>query len=74
MAEREDVDRRQMLDVFEQVDAIHRIEGFEPTELQRRVRAAILEGRVTSAQAAAQMSAFAAEHHTLEGFLELRTW
>ena len=62
------------LDVFAQVDAIHRLEGFEPTELQKRVRIAILEGRVTSAQAAKEMSAYAAEHHTLDGFLESRSW
>ena len=62
------------LDVFAQVDAIHRIEGFEPTELQQRIRAAILAGRITSAQAAREMSAYAAEHHTLDGFLESRSW
>ncbi len=66
--------RDQMLAVFAQVDAIHRLEGFEPTELQKRVRIAILEGRVTSAQAAKEMSAYAAEHHTLDGFLESRSW
>lgn len=60
--------------VFVQVDAIHRLEGFEPTELQNRIRIAILEGRVTSAQAAKEMSAYAAEHRTLEGFLESRSW
>jgi hypothetical protein len=63
-----------MLAVFAQVDAIHRLEGFEPTELQRRVRIAILDGRVTSAQAAKEMSAYVAEHRTLEGFLESRSW
>jgi len=60
--------------VFARVDAIHRLEGFEPTELQKRLRIAILEGRVTSAQAAEEMSAYAAEHRTLEGFLESRSW
>ena len=64
----------QMLAVFAQVDAIHRLEGFEPTDLQKRLRRAILEGRVTSAQAAREMSAYAAEHHTLDGFLESRSW
>ena len=62
------------LDVFAQVDAIHRIEGFEPTELQQQIRAAILAGSITSAQAAQEMSAYAAEHHTLDGFLESRSW
>ena len=62
------------LDVFAQVDAIHRLEGFEPTELEMRLRRAILEGRVTSAQAAKEMSAYAAEHHTFDGFLESRSW
>lgn len=60
--------------VFAQVDAIHRLEGFEPTELQKRVRIATLEGRVTSAQTAEEMGAYAAEHRTLEGFLESRSW
>ena len=64
----------QMLAVFAQVDAIHGIEGFEPTELQQRIRAAILAGRITSAQAAKEMSAYVAEHRTLEGFLESRSW
>ena len=66
--------RDQMLAVFAQVDAIHRLEGFEPTDLQKRLRRAILEGRVTSAQAAKEMSTYAAEHRTLEGFLESRYW
>ena len=66
--------RDQMLAVFAQVDAIHRLEGFEPTQLQKRLRKAILDGRVTSAQAAKEMSAYAAEHRTLEGFLESRSW
>ncbi|MDA8348634.1 MAG: hypothetical protein M0038_07495 [Pseudomonadota bacterium] len=60
--------------VFAQVDAIHRLEGVEPTELQKRLRTAILADRVTSAQAAKEMSAYAAEHHTLDGFLESRSW
>ena len=63
-----------MLAVFAQIDAIHRLEGFEPTELQKRVRIAIPDGRVTSARAAKEMSAYAAEHHTLDGFLESRSW
>ncbi len=67
-------DSDQMLAVFAQVDAIHRIEGFEPTELQRRIRAAILAGRITSAQAAREMSAYAAERHTLDGFIASRPW
>lgn len=74
MAKLEGVERANALSVFAQVDAIHRIEDMEPTELQKQLRQAILDGVVTSAQAAKEMSAYAAANGSLKGFIASRTW
>lgn len=42
-------ERERMLDVFAQSDAIHRLEGFEPTALRKQFDQAVLDGLATNA-------------------------
>jgi len=70
----EGAERQRMLDVFAQSDAIHRLEGFEPTELVRQLDQAVLDGLTTNAQIAREMQAYVTEFRSLDGFLESRPW
>ena len=57
-----------------QTDAIFALEGFEPTPETRVINAAVLDGRVTFAQAIAEVCAYVREHKTMNGFIESRSW
>jgi hypothetical protein len=48
MAKLEGAERQRMLDAFAQSDAIHRLEGFEPTELRKQLDQAVLDGLATN--------------------------
>lgn len=67
-------ERRRMLDVFGQSDAIHRLEGFEPTALRKALDQAVLDGLVTNARIAEELGAYIPIHRTTGGFLESRPW
>ncbi|MFT0533171.1 hypothetical protein ACMHYJ_10160 [Castellaniella hirudinis] len=59
---------------FKQVDAIFSLEGFEPSNGNRAIDAAILAGRITEAQVVEEMIVYIKEHKTIRGFYESRTW
>ncbi len=59
---------------LQQRDAIFALEGFAPDNDTRAIDAALLTGRVSLAQIAEEMCAWAAEHHTTEGFCASRPW
>lgn len=57
-----------------QVDAIFRLEGFEPTAMERAMDAAVLAGRVTTSQIIKEMREYIMQHKTLDGFIQSRSW
>lgn len=69
-----DAEAAQLREVFRQVDAIFRLEGFEPDEVERAIDAAVLAGRVTNQQVAEEMVAYAKQHKCLDGFIQSRAW
>ena len=66
--------RERTREAMAQTDAIFALEGFEPTPESRVVNAAVLDGRVTFAQAIAEVCAYVREHKTMNGFIESRSW
>lgn len=74
MAKLKGAERQRMLDVFAQSDAIHRLEGFEPTALREQLDRAVLDGLATNVQIAEEMQAYITAYRTLDGFLESRPW
>lgn len=74
MAKLQGAERQRMLEVFAQSDAIHRLEGFEPTELVKALDQAVLDGLATNAQIAEELQAYITAHRTTDGFLESRPW
>ena len=66
--------RERTREAIAQTDAIFALEGFEPTPVTRAIDAAVLDGRVTFAQAIAEMCAYVREHKTMNGFIESRSW
>lgn len=67
-------ERQRVLDAIQQSEAIHRIEGLEPTPMRRLICRAVLDGLATSAELAQQMTEYVGEHKTLEGFIDSRCW
>lgn len=63
-----------MRETMRQTDAIFALEGFVKTDLSRRIDEAILEGRITNGKAADEMTAYAAQHKSLDGFLDACEW
>lgn len=72
MAKLQGAERRRMLDVFAQSDAIHRLEGFESTALGRALDQAVLDGLATNAQIAEELRQYIIAHRSTDGFLESR--
>lgn len=66
--------RQAMADAIEQSKAIHRLEGWEPTDCSRAISTAALAGHVAPEQAAKELREYAKAHQTLDGFLESRKW
>lgn len=69
-----DTEVQNMKKAFAQTDAIFALEGFEPNEQTHAIRAAVLAGRVTHAQVAAEMRDYAIQHKTTKGFVQSRAW
>jgi hypothetical protein len=61
-------------EAIRQTDAIFAFEGFEPTEQSRAINAAVLSGRVTHAQAIAEMVEYFSTHKKVDHFIATRTW
>lgn len=74
MAKLQGAERARVLDAIAQSDAIHRLEGFEPTELRQELDQAVLDGLATNAQIAEELQAYITAHRTTDGFLESRPW
>lgn len=67
-------DRARVLDAIVQSTAIHRLEGMEPTELTLTLDQAALDGLATNAMIAEELGEYIAQHRSLTGFLESRSW
>lgn len=59
---------------IKQANGIAALEGFEPTELSRRIDAAVMSGRVDLMTVDKEMNEWVQQHKTLDGFLESRSW
>ncbi len=59
---------------YAQRDAIFALESFHPTEQTKQIDLAVLSGRVSNAQAIDEMLHYIAQHHSLVGFAESRSW
>ena len=69
-----DAETAQLREAIRQVDAIFRLEGFEPDDVARAIDEAILAGRVTAKQATDEMVAYAKQYKCLDGFIQSRAW
>lgn len=67
-------DESDMRKIIRQTEAIFLLEGFKPTAQKRAIDEAILAGKVTYAEAIAEMNSYVREKKTLEGFIESRPW
>lgn len=59
---------------LEQARAILRLEGIEADELSAAIDQAVLQGRISTGQALAELNEWAKTHHSLDRFLETRIW
>lgn len=59
---------------YAQRDAIFALESFQPTEQTKQIDCAVLSGKVSNAQAIDEMLNYIAQHHSLAGFAESRSW
>lgn len=66
-------ERCQLAEVMRQVDAIFRLEDFEPTAAHHAMDAAVLAGRITTAQLIEEMREHVMQHKTMDGFIQSRT-
>jgi hypothetical protein len=53
------------------MEKLHRVEGFEPTELVKAIDQAVLDGLATNAQIAEELQAYITAQRTTGGFLSL---
>lgn len=60
---------RKCAEAIRQVDAIFRLEGFEPGVQHRLMDEALLSGRLTPAQLIGQMVEHVKLHESLDGFM-----
>ena len=67
-------ERCQLAEVMRQVDAIFRLEDSEPTAAHHAMDAAVLAGRITTAQLIEEMVEYTTQHKTMDGFIQSRTW
>ena len=63
-------ERERLREIMRQADAIFRLEGLEPTAMDRAIDAAVLAGRVTTAQLIKEMCEYATQHKTMDGFIQ----
>ncbi len=61
-------------EVMRQTDAIFRLEGMEPTVQHQVMDAAVLAGRITTAQLIVEMREYVTQHKTMAGFIQSRSW
>ena len=67
-------ERERLREVMRQVDAIFRLEDSEPSAAHRAMDAAVLAGRITTAQLIEEMVEYTTQHKTMDGFIQSRTW
>ena len=67
-------ERERLREVMRQVDAIFRLEDSEPTAAHHAMDAAVLAGRITTAQLIEEMREHATQHKTMDGFIQSRIW
>ena len=67
-------ERERLREVMRQTDAIFRLEGLEPTAMDRAMDAAVLAGRVTTAQLIEEMREYVMQYKSMDGFIQSRTW
>ena len=67
-------ERDEWLEAFRQTDAIFALESFELTGQRKKIREAVLAGRVTHAQAGEELREYAIKNKTTKGFIENRDW
>ena len=67
-------ERERLREVMRQIDAIFRLEGLEPTAMDRAMDAAVLDGRVTTAQVIKEMREYVMQYKSMDGFIQSRTW
>ena len=67
-------ERERLREVMRQIDAIFRLEGLEPTAMDRAMDAAVLAGRVTTAQVIKEMREYVMQYKSMDGFIQSRTW
>jgi hypothetical protein len=58
----------------EQVDAIFRLEGFEPSENQKAIDRSVMSGKTTLEDVIKEQLEYIKEKRTIDGFLESRNW
>lgn len=61
--------RLRLAEVIRQIDAIFRLEGFEPTAQHRMMDEALLSGCLTPAHLIEQMRGYVLQYGSLEGFI-----
>lgn len=67
-------ERERLREVMRQTDAIFRLEGLEPTAMDRAMDAAVLAGRVTTAQVIKEMREYVMQYKSMDGFIQSRAW
>lgn len=67
-------ERERLREVMRQTDAIFRLEGLEPTAMDRAMDAAVLAGRVTTAQVIKEMREYVMQYKSMDGFIRSRAW
>ena len=67
-------ERERLREVMRQTDAIFRLEGLEPTAMDRAMDAAVLAGRVTTAQLIEEMREYVMQYKSMDGFIRSRAW
>ena len=67
-------ERERLREIMRQADAIFRLEGLEPTAMDRAMDAAVLAGRVTTAQVIKEMREYAMQYKSMDGFIRSRAW
>jgi hypothetical protein len=67
-------EKNKLEEAIKQTDAIFRLEGFEPTEENRIVREAVINGRVTYDQVIKERIEFISKNKSSDGFINTRNW